>query len=649
MKHSIQKEITAVLVVELIAIIAACAFVSYRNSYSSALKSSRDDARNAARVAGSMIAEYGLDAVTDPENKELYDKMRHRLRSICKGFELDYLYVYTIEGNDECHYIMAVASDDGNDRTAAEQLKLGTVRDCHPLHAQEEAAVKGEISDELFILKNEFGRDMTWIVPFFDDNGKVRALIGADDPLSLYNAGITRHFFVTLIPISLLIFIAHLVLFLIIHRRIVDPVKTIADRMRTFDPSRDEEPLNISSQDEMRSIAEAFEKMSHDIHLYIENIANITAESEQTKAQLDVARRIQYGMVPASFNECRNGVEISALMQPAKEVGGDFYDGFALENGNYCALIGDVSGKGVGGALFMALTKSILRDRMKQIMDPAAVLNKTNDDLCAQNPEGMFATVFVLVIDPKTGVVQYANAGHNAPLLIAGDDVSFINPEPGIALGLFEDAGIKNGKLTLKKGDGLLLYTDGVTEAVNTEKAFYGAERLLSLLKATSPKESPAAVNSVKNSVEEFFTGCDQFDDITVLSLFYRGGETVFELKPALEDFRVVKQTVMERCSASSSAKKALLACEEAFVNIVNYSGASRIIFSCSAGSGILVVELKDDGVRFDPFAEGNAPKKDFDSFDTGGMGIGLIKQIADKVEWRFEEGNNVLTLTFKI
>ena len=176
MKHSIQKEITAVLIAELIAVIAACAFVSYRNSYSSALKSSRDDARNAARVAGSMIAEYGLDAVTDPENKELYDKMRHRLRSICKGFELDYLYVYTIEGNDECHYIMAVASDDGNDRTAAEQLKLGTVRDCHPLHAQEEAAVKGEISDELFILKNEFGRDMTWIVPFFDDNGKVKML-----------------------------------------------------------------------------------------------------------------------------------------------------------------------------------------------------------------------------------------------------------------------------------------------------------------------------------------------------------------------------------------------------------------------------------------------------------------------------------------
>lgn len=108
MRHSIQKEITAVLALELIAVIAACAFVSYRNSYSSALKSSRDDSRNAARVAGAMIAEYGLDAVTDPENKELYGKIRRRLRSICKGFELDYLYVYTIEGNDECHYIMGL-------------------------------------------------------------------------------------------------------------------------------------------------------------------------------------------------------------------------------------------------------------------------------------------------------------------------------------------------------------------------------------------------------------------------------------------------------------------------------------------------------------------------------------------------------------
>ena len=123
----------------------------------------------------------------------------------------------------------------------------------------------------------------------------------------------------------------------------------------------------------------------------------------------------------------------------------------------------------------------------------------------------------------------------------------------------------------------------------------------------------------------------------------------MFELKPILEEFEAVKQTVLELCPGNSNAKKALLACEEAFVNIVSYSGATRIIFSCSAGNGILSVTLKDDGVRFDPFAEENSPEKDFDSFDTGGMGIGLIKQIADKVEWRYEEGNNVLTLTFAI
>jgi len=649
MKHSIQKEIIVVLALELIAVIAACALVTYRNFYSSALKTSRDDSRNAAKAAGTIISEYGLDAVTDPENKELYGKIRRRLRAICKAFELDYLYIYTIEGNDECHYIMAVASKDENDRIAAERLKLGTVRDCHPLYTQEKAAIKGEISDELLILRNEFGGDMTWIVPFFDDNGKVRALIGADDSLYLYNAGITRHFFVALIPISLLIFIAHMVLFFIIHRRIVTPVKTIANRMRTFDPSHEEEPLQINSQDEIQRIAEAFEKMSKEIHLYIENLASITAEREQAKAQLDIARKIQYGIVPASFSDCRNGVDISALMQPAKEVGGDFYDAFTLENGNYCAMIGDISGKGVAGALFMALTKSMIRERMKQMMDPAAVLNKVNDELCSENPEGMFATVFVFVIDPKTGVVQYANAGHNAPLLIAGDDVSFINPEPGIALGLFEDAGIRNGNLTLKKGEGLLLYTDGVTEAVNSEKAFFGTEKLLSLLKEGSPKKSSAAANSVKNSVEEFFAGCEQFDDITVFSLFYRGEEGELELKPSLDGFKTVKKSVLELCSGSSSAKKALLACEEAFVNIVSYSGASYIKFSCSAGGGVLTVTLKDNGKSFDPFAGENSAEKDFESFDKGGMGINLIKQIAEKTEWKFENGNNILTLTFKI
>ena len=648
MRHSIQKEIIAVLAAEMIAIIAACAFISYRNSYSSELESSREIARNAANVAGSIIAEAGLDVITDPANTEIYETVRRRMRTVCRGFKLNYLYIYNISGSDERHYIMTVAAEDDDDRNAAEKLGLGKVRH-YPFHAQEKAAVEGRISDELFILKNEFGRDITWIVPFFDDNGKVAALIGADDSLELYNAVITRQFLFTIIPVALLIIIAHILLFVIIRRRIIAPVKTIAEHMRSFDPEQEEKPLNVTSQDEIVHIVGAFEKMSHEIHLYIENIASITAEREQSKAQLDVARKIQYGMVPASFNEFRNGIDISALMQPAKEVGGDFYDSFQLENGSCCALIGDVSGKGVAGALFMALTKSMIRERMKQMMDPAAVLNKVNDELCSENPEGMFATVFVFVIDPKTGVVTYANAGHNAPLLISGGEVSFLNPEPGIALGLFEDAGIRNGNLILKKGEGFLLYTDGVTEAVNTEKAFYGAERLLSLLKNNTPKESSAAVNSVKNSVEEFSAGCDQFDDITVMSLFFRSGETVCELKPALEDFRIVKQTVTEKCPGSSGAKKALLACEEAFVNIVSYSGASYIKFSCSAGGGVLTVTLKDNGIRFNPFAGESSAEKDFESFDKGGMGISLIKQIAEKTEWKFENGNNILTLTFKI
>ena len=647
MRHSIRTKIIVVFAAELIAILAVCAIVSYHISSASLIKSSREVARSAAKVAGDMIAEYGLDAVTDPENKELYDKIRRRFRSICTGFELDYLYIYTIAGSDERHYIMTVASKDEEDRNVAEKLGLGKVGAPAPIHIQEKTALEGKTSDELFILNNEFGREITWILPFFDGNGKVLALIGADDALELRNTSITRQFLGMLIPVSLLIILAHLMLFFIINGRIVRPVKMIAERMRKFDPSHEVEPLNINSRDEMRSIAEAFENMSHDIHLYIENIANITAEREQSKAQLDVARKIQYGIVPASFSENKDGVDVAAMMQPAKEVGGDFYDCFRLKNGNYCALIGDVSGKGVAGALFMALTKSMLRERMRQMTDPAEVLNKINDDLCSENPEGMFVTIFVLVVDPKTGKVQYANAGHNAPILISDAGISFLDPEPGIALGLFEDANIRNGVITLKQGDGLLLYTDGVTEAVNTEKAFYGTERLLSLLKDTNPKESRVAANSVKNSVEGFFSGCDQFDDITVLSLFYRGGETEFELKPLLEEFDVVKQTVMELCTKSSNAKKALLACEEAFVNIVNYSGANLIKFSCSAGGGILQVTFADDGVRFDPFAARN--EKDFDSFDTGGMGINIIKQTAGKAEWKYESDHNVLTLIFEI
>ena len=208
-------------------------------------------------------------------------------------------------------------------------------------------------------------------------------------------------------------------------------------------------------------------------------------------------------------------------MNPAKEVGGDFYDCFYISDHQFCVLIGDVSGKGIAGALFMSMVRSLLHDRMKFGASPADALNQVNDELYSRNPEEMFVTVFALVMDTDTGIITYANAGHNPPLKISGLGAEYLEPASGIAIGLFEDADICNETLKLSSGDGIMLYTDGITEAVNPEKKFYGKERLLDIFKEALPQNSSSSVAMVSHSLNEYCKDCSQADDITIVSLFF--------------------------------------------------------------------------------------------------------------------------------
>ena len=650
MKRSIQKRLIAIFAAALVVVIAVCAIFSYWSSYRIALRQSRDYGRSGAHLTESLISEVGIDAITDPGNTELYQRTREELRTICKAFFLHYLYLYTVDETGVRHYIYMVSSDDVDDRMAAETLGLGATTST-ALHEQEIAALRGEESDKPLVLRDQFGSVITWVTPYRDAQGNILALIGTDYTTSQNAAEVTGRFSAIIVPVIGALLAAFAALFILIRRRVIAPVRIISEQMDRFDPAQEPEPLRITSQDEMQQIADNFEKMSQDIRAYIENIERITEERAQVNAQMDAARRIQYGMVPAAFHQEKGGAEVTAAMQPAKEVGGDFYDCFFLDSGELCAVIGDVSGKGVSAALFMAMAKSMLRDRLRSKADPAEALELVNDELSAANPEGMFATVFAFVLNLETGAMRYANGGHNPPLLLKAEGAEYLRPKPGIALGLFEGMKMGTGSAVLRQGEGILLYTDGITEAVNTEQQFYGEDRLRTLLSAPPPRGSDAAVVSVKRSVEEFFDGCEQFDDMTLVSVFYQGGRSAetMDLPADMRSFDAVKTAVLEAGSGSPRVKKILLACEEAFVNIVSYSGAQQISFSCQRDADALDVTFRDDGRRFDPFAADEAEEKNFEDLDMGGMGISLIRQIAAQTAWRYEDGCNILRLQFKL
>ena len=329
-----------------------------------------------------------------------------------------------------------------------------------------------------------------------------------------------KSFLLDMIPFVLALTMGLLLLLLLVRRRIVLPINAISASMSRFamDSRIKPEPLNIPHRDEIGSIAASYEKMTEDISDYVNNIEALTKEQVENNVQLDVARRIQYGLVPQRMALKRHGFEVCAMTEPAKAVGGDFYDCFQRDENSVCIVIGDVSGKGIAAAILMAMIKTIIREKLMAGLTPAEALNQTNDEICAQNPENLFATAFVAVLNPSSRVLRYANAGHNHPILLKKEP-EYLRPDPGIALGLFEGANLMDEELTLSPGEGIMLYTDGVTDAVNPQNAFFEPDRLLGTLTAVSGQMKTAedAVLEISRAVYAFCDGSEPFDDMAVM------------------------------------------------------------------------------------------------------------------------------------
>ena len=249
-------------------------------------------------------------------------------------------------------------------------------------------------------------------------------------------------------------------------------------------------------------------------------------EKQRIEESLKLAADIQMGMLPSTFPAFpeRNDFDLFAGIVPAKEVGGDFYDFFLIDKKHLCFVIGDVSGKGIPAALFMALTKTQIKASSSRRRTPGDVLYRANNDLCHENESGMFCTLFYGIMNMETGEVTYANAGHNPPYIInKNSEPVQIESTGGIALGVMEEMEFESATFTASKGDSMFLYTDGVNEAMNEADEEYSYERLEDYLKENSTGSITDMVNRNLESVKEFAGTAPQSDDITVLALRYLG------------------------------------------------------------------------------------------------------------------------------
>ena len=317
---------------------------------------------------------------------------------------------------------------------------------------------------------------------------------------------------------------------LYLNRSLIRPIRKItAEASRFAEENRPAEKklkAEIRNEDEIGVLAQSIDQMEEQVARYIENLTAITAERERIGTELDLAKRIQVAMVPHEFPPFpgRTEFDVYASMSSAKEVGGDFYDFFLIDEDHLCLLIADVSGKGIPGALFMMASKIILESCAMLGRSAAEILNKTNEAVCSKNQAEMFITVWLGILEISTGKLTAVNAGHEYPVVKTADGVfEIFKDKHGIVVGGMEDIQYKEYELQLEKGTKLFVYTDGVPEATDAQNRMFGSRRMLEALNEKPDATPQEVLESIHRAVDVFLDGAEQFDDMTMLCLEYHG------------------------------------------------------------------------------------------------------------------------------
>jgi sigma-B regulation protein RsbU (phosphoserine phosphatase) len=281
------------------------------------------------------------------------------------------------------------------------------------------------------------------------------------------------------------------------------------------------------SRDEVGRLTESFSRMQTSLKEYIHNLTETTAAKERIESELKIAHDIQMGILPKSFPGPPACPQFSlwADLVPAKEVGGDLYDFFFLDAEHLCFTVGDVSGKGVPASLFMAITRTLIKIKAIAGINPAEVLTHVNHDLSVDNPSMMFVTMFLGVLNFRTGELVYCNAGHNPPYLVSGEnDIQAVHSEKCIALGVWDGFEFHHSTTRMNPGQTLFLYTDGITESINESEEQFGESRLVASLSRCAHLSTRDMLDSVYRDVQNHAVGMPQFDDITMLALRFLDG-----------------------------------------------------------------------------------------------------------------------------
>ncbi|MBU1932103.1 SpoIIE family protein phosphatase [Patescibacteria group bacterium] len=305
----------------------------------------------------------------------------------------------------------------------------------------------------------------------------------------------------------------------LLSRTITKPIQLLSKSAERIGQGDLDYRIKLKSRDEIGLMANAFNKMTSDLQGYMENLRRTTAEKERMEKELEIGRNIQQSFLPQSIPQIE-GFDLAATNMPAMEVGGDFYDFIPVAKDKLGLAIADVSGKGISAALFMALSKTLIRTSAVGNPDVASAIKQANKLILADSKSNMFITLFYAIFSPKEMSLRYVNAGHNPPILLregSGDPI--LLETKGIALSVIEDIELEEGEVKLAKGDVVVLYTDGVTEAINEKEEQFGEERFIRAIKENHTLSAQDIIEKVQHEITIFTKEQPQFDDITLMVL----------------------------------------------------------------------------------------------------------------------------------
>ena len=389
--------------------------------------------------------------------------------------------------------------------------------------------------------------------------------------------------------------------------------------------------------------------------------AAISRKTSRIDSELSLARDIQASMLSTDF-PVRDEFDLFALMQPAKEVAGDFYDFSMPDDDHLVILIADVSGKGVPAALFMATARTLLRNITQHQKDPGKALTEANKRLCEGNDNDFFITAWLGILDIKTGHMVYANAGHCPPALCHNGQFTYLKCAPGFIMGGLEDVTYKSAEMDLAMEDVLYLYTDGVDEAEDENHVLYGNDRLLKVLNDSAFMDMKMLCLTVKDSVEYYARNVEQFDDITMLSLRYRGvmkDDNTITVEAESSKLENIMQFVNEKLSKAGCSPKVRaqlnVVVDELFSNIAKHAypgkeGEASVSVRTDEENGTVSLTFTDQGIPFDPTEYVNPElEKPAEQRSIGGLGLFIVSKTVDRMKYRRENGQNILTVVKKL